>query len=94
MFKKSITIIISLFFLSGCLSLRPGSIPVDWIKVKDKEEATSWCASYSRSRTYPKVYGCQYWLGGTCIIVAPQTDHDTIGHELRHCFEGRFHKDD
>lgn len=90
--KKVLLILItSLFLMTGCLSIRSDSIPVVWIKVNNYEEATSWCASYSRSRSYPAVRGCQYWSDKHCVIVAPKEDHVVIGHELRHCFDGNFH---
>lgn len=35
---------------------------------------------------------CSFWTNNTCLIItARNTDHDTIGHELRHCFAGKFH---
>lgn len=35
---------------------------------------------------------CSFWTDNTChIITARNTDHDTIGHEMRHCFAGKFH---
>jgi len=35
---------------------------------------------------------CSFWKDNTCLIItARNTDHDTIGHEVRHCFAGKFH---
>lgn len=36
--------------------------------------------------------GCSFWTGNQCtIITGKKTDLDTLGHETRHCFQGRFH---
>ena len=46
-----------------------------------------------------KMDGCAFWTDptpnktNTCtIITAKNTDHDTVGHEFRHCYQGNFHK--
>jgi len=37
---------------------------------------------------------CSFWdKKDTCIIItAKNTDYWTVGHEMRHCFQGKFHK--
>lgn len=38
---------------------------------------------------------CAMWNVSTreCVIITgPQTTHMALGHELRHCFEGNFHR--
>jgi len=46
-----------------------------------------------------KMDGCSFWSDATpgktnmcTVITAKNTDHDTVGHEVRHCFQGSFHK--
>ena len=39
------------------------------------------------------VSGCAVWTGMSCTIYTrPMTSHEILGHELRHCFEGHYHK--
>ena len=43
-----------------------------------------------------KIDACTFWertpLGNSCTIVIPEkTNNDTLGHEVRHCFQGDFH---
>ena len=47
-----------------------------------------------------RVEGCFRQAGDTCVIntmkvglADPREIHDTIGHEIRHCFDGLFHGD-
>lgn len=41
---------------------------------------------------FQKIYGCAFWSYNECLIVTDKhTSHKTLGHELRHCFEGHFH---
>ena len=43
------------------------------------------------------VEACSFWDykpngDSTCtVITARKTTHDTLGHEARHCFQGKFH---
>ena len=38
------------------------------------------------------IRACARYTSKTCtIITGPETSHAILGHELRHCFEGRFH---
>lgn len=35
---------------------------------------------------------CSFWRKDTCLIVTGgQTTYAELGHELRHCYQGRFH---
>jgi hypothetical protein len=35
---------------------------------------------------------CSFWHTNTCVIVTgEQTTHSTLGHEIRHCYQGNFH---
>ena len=39
-----------------------------------------------------EIRACAVYTSKTCtIITGAETSHAILGHELRHCFEGRFH---
>lgn len=41
-----------------------------------------------------RVAGCYKRAGSQCVVMTYRGDkelHDTLGHEVRHCFEGAFH---
>jgi hypothetical protein len=71
---------------------------VEWVQVSDVRAG---CDAESVKRGLPRyttaVEGCSFWnktlFGNTCLIITPITvDYWTFGHELRHCFQGKFHK--
>ena len=73
------------------------STSVKWIQVANVLDT---CNTESKRRGFPEykiaIDGCSFWdtnfLGHSCIIITPlTTDFWTLGHELRHCFQGRFH---
>ena len=38
------------------------------------------------------VDACSFWQKNACVIVTgEQTTHSTLGHEIRHCYQGNFH---
>ncbi len=86
--------VLSLVAFSGCAS--DGAVRVFWEKVDD--------AKLQRVCNAPgdlvRVNGCAKVAGDMCIIYtraeggySGQFDyHQTLGHELRHCFEGAWHK--
>jgi hypothetical protein len=53
--------------------------------------------SEERSRRGFTQYGgaveaCSFWDGNTCLIITKYvTNRDTLGHELQHCFQGKWH---
>lgn len=67
---------------------------IRWIVVDDPD---SECRAYrgeqaNENRRSGPVRACARWTSKTCtIITGPETSHGILGHELRHCFEGRFH---
>ena len=81
------------------------SSKIIWIHVGNVFDA---CDSESKKRGnggFPlldegkKMDACSFWSDPTAsktnvctIITAKNTDHDTVGHEVRHCFQGVFHK--
>jgi hypothetical protein len=64
-----------------------------------REDVAHFCAhakSMSREQSYlTPPMACAIWdiLETECTVVTgPLTSHVALGHELRHCFEGHFHK--
>ena len=69
---------------------------VRWLTVSD-ERLQAICAAVTDKIYAGKVFlGCTgKTSGGTCVIhTSTDTTHQILGHELRHCFQGNFHKDD
>ena len=71
---------------------------VKWIQVDDVryECEKEFMRSKSKFRSQP-IDGCSIWhqsfFGNTCTIMTPKrVNYWTFGHELRHCFQGSFHK--
>ena len=77
---------------------------IKWIQVDnvfeacDAESMNRGNGGFSRLRIGQKMTGCAFWTDPTTnktnmctIITAKNTDHDTVGHEVRHCFQGKFH---
>ena len=71
---------------------------VKWVQVDNIQEG---CNAEARKRGFPDykiaIDSCSFWhksvFGNTCLIMTPRTvDYWTFGHELRHCFQGSFHK--
>lgn len=59
------------------------------------------CDAESKKRGYggfrQAVEACSFWdsssINNKCTVVLPEvTNFHTIGHELRHCFKGNWHK--
>jgi hypothetical protein len=81
------------------------SSEIVWIHVDNVFDA---CDSESKKRGnggFPavdignKMDACAFWSDPSAnrtnvctIITGKNTDQDTVGHEVRHCFQGNFHK--
>jgi hypothetical protein len=71
---------------------------VTWKQVEDIQAE---CNIESKKRGYNgynyPIEGCSFWdvdafRNNTCYILTPlNTTYWTLGHELRHCFQGSFH---
>jgi hypothetical protein len=71
---------------------------VTWKQVVDIQKE---CNIESKKRGYNgynySIEGCSFWdkdafQGNVCYILTPlKTSFWTLGHELRHCFQGNFH---
>lgn len=83
--------IVFALFLVGCaISPNEGMI-VYWHKHESRDDLHKAC----NARLYKdSPIGCAQKAGNVCRIHTRTDDaelHDTLGHELRHCFEGAFH---
>ena len=78
---------------------------IRWIQVDnvfeacDIESKNRGNGGFARLGKGQKMDGCSFWTNPTSnktnmctVITAKTTDHDTVGHEVRHCFQGNFHK--
>jgi hypothetical protein len=85
--------------LSGCGSFvavpedkRISNDPtVRWVVVDDAEKE---CVARGSDKPKPWriITGCAQYGKYTCTIITNKTTTmETLGHELRHCFEGQFH---
>jgi len=69
------------------------SIRVEWRAVDDVRAV---CSKLSVSRGYSPItiaiHACSVQDGNVCTIYTKnETSMHTLGHELRHCFQGRWH---
>ena len=66
---------------------------IRWVTVPDPDaECRAMQGDFSRDSGRGKIRACAKWTSKTCTIyTAPETSHALLGHELRHCFEGKFH---
>ena len=71
------------------------SVKVEWISVDDVRKA---CSEVSQKRGYGpinfSIEACSfnYRLTNTCVIYTKKmTTMHTLGHEMRHCFQGAWH---
>jgi len=56
-------------------------------KVCSEERVRRGFANYGQA-----VEACSFWDGKICLIITKKiTNRDTIGHELQHCFQGKWH---
>jgi hypothetical protein len=58
-----------------------------------KEACDKKAMSYKVAPNYVNPMACSFWTNSYCvIIVGEKTSLDTLGHEIRHCFQGHWHK--
>lgn len=75
-------------FVSSCATPPAPVQSVAWVRASSVEDATRLC-----KRPY-SVLGCQWRKDGICYVVAMDYGGDTLttlGHELKHCFDGSWH---
>jgi len=58
-----------------------------------KEACDKKAIFYQIKPAYVNPMACSFWTKTYCvIIVGEKTNLDTLGHEIRHCFQGHWHK--
>jgi hemolysin-activating ACP:hemolysin acyltransferase len=63
-------------------------VSVRWAVVDNVDEV---CRFYG-VQTHRNIAACSIYDGKKCLIItARRLDMAVLGHELRHCFEGRWH---
>jgi hypothetical protein len=71
-------------------------VRINWEVRADVAHFCAQAKSMGREQSYlTPPMGCAIWdiLKGECTVVTgPVTSHAALGHELRHCFEGHFHR--
>ena len=63
-----------------------------WRQVSD-QELHKICYKNTNGRFGDRrIVGCATWYGNTCTVVTGvNTTTSTLGHEIRHCYDGDFH---
>ena len=69
------------------------TVVLTWVYTDNVTQA---CDKQSRQRGLGGfgfgVEACSFWDGNTCtIITKKQPNGHELGHEVRHCFQGRYH---
>ena len=70
------------------------AMQITWVAAKDPAQECKSRSDALKRYWYTPFLGCAIWseADAKCVIVTPtKTDHETLGHELRHCFMGQFH---
>ncbi len=71
-------------------------VRINWEVREDVAQFCTQAKSMGRQQSYMATpMACAIWdiLKAECTIVTgPVTSHVALGHELRHCFEGHFHR--
>ena len=63
---------------------------IQWVVVKDLEKA---CFGKPKNPDDGELRGCAKFTSTACIIYTKRiTSLANLGHEIRHCFEGYWHK--
>lgn len=85
--------------LAGCSTFEPGPVrSIEWQEWQDGAAMRRFCdervpqvgRNVFVSAPLPFV-GCYRERGPLCIVHTLRDDTDTLGHEVKHCFKGRFH---
>jgi hypothetical protein len=78
------------------LSLKPAtSLPIVWHRASKNEVNSAYMQIHGKSKELGHLEGFFYVDKGICHIYAPDLDNadalDTLGHEVKHCFDGLWH---
>jgi hypothetical protein len=90
-----------LLLLAGCASTpspESGAIVVRW-HIASLAEVNEICNAGMPAKQRKSVWGCYRRTFDQCTVYTAGPDsredpqlHDTLGHEVRHCFQGAFHR--
>lgn len=69
------------------------SMTINWIPVDNVQKA---CEDESKKRGKGgfgfAVNACSFWEGNSCTVITRRyVNLQTLGHEVRHCFQGNWH---
>ena len=82
------------------------AIKILWVRVETNQHATQVCRERFPQWPLTGIGGCYFRAGDVCYVVAPDPAVRTaangrrwyeynqwaaLGHEVKHCFDGRFH---
>ena len=80
--------------LYGCAT-PDDALTIRWVKVPLAQIDRACQGALGHKRPFP-AWGCYVRSGNACVVYTATVAedrriHDTLGHEVRHCFEGAFH---
>jgi hypothetical protein len=73
-------------------------VKVEWVQVKDIQKTCDKLAQEKIDKKFGyAVEACSFWTEGTfgytcTVYTEKKTSMATLGHEMRHCFQGDWHK--
>lgn len=82
--------------LAGCATVRTAgpAVEVEWLRAKSLDDVVQLCNHDKKRLQYVNISGCQWYSGTRCYVVAMDYGGETLttlGHELKHCFDGAWH---
>jgi hypothetical protein len=96
-----LTLIAALLLASGMASAQSYNIqfearpnlPEKIIRWVVLENVSSFCQGKMPALSNQRILACSEYNNHTCTIyTGPVTDMAIVGHEIRHCFEGQWHR--
>ena len=86
--------LLAILLLASCSNLpkeeKVKTASVTWIRT---ESAQQQCESLFIVPAGYKIYACAVLEDKHCYVIThPQEGNDYLGHEMRHCFDGEYHK--
>ena len=73
--------------------LERNKVTIEWKRVGDVQAE---CEKESRKRGNEgfkfALQACSFWWGNSCVVITgKKTSLHSLGHEMRHCFQGEYH---
>lgn len=74
-------------------NIQDKTLTITWLPVDNVQKA---CEAENKKRGF-KPYGfavqaCSFWEGKTCTIITSKNPNmHSLGHEMRHCYQGNWH---